>query len=153
MLSNLLENDSILNNNLVLLLSKIFENNPSEPVIQQLQSLTAKSSKMHLVPDNLHKMVLSYRDKLLELTFANPKSQICCRRNVLKYLMLLFFYYCRTYFNSKIEYFRSNKDYGQVHNETMLYFLHQQETYPKIEFQILLKKKFTLIFSKMISPC
>ena len=89
---------------------------------------------MHLVADNLHKMVLSYREKLLELTFANPKSQICCRRNVFEYLMLLFFYYCRTYFNSKIEYFRSNKDDGQVHHETMSYFLHWQEAYPNIDF-------------------
>ena len=79
---------------------------------------------MHLVPNKLHKMVLSYRDMLPELTFANPKSQICCRGNVFEYLMLLFFYYCRTCFNSKIEFLRGNKDYGQVHNETMLYFLH-----------------------------
>ena len=77
---------------------------------------------MHLVPDKLQKMVVSYRDRLPEQTFANPKSPICCRRNGFEYLMLLFFYYCRTYFNSKLECFRSNKDYGQMHNETMLYF-------------------------------
>ena len=86
---------------------------------------------MHLLPDKLHKMVLSYRNMLRELTFANPKSQICNSGNTFEYLMLLSFYYCRTCFNSKIELFRSNKDYGQVHNETMLYYA---MLYPNIKF-------------------
>ena len=79
----------------VLLLLKIFEQNISEAMFEQLQSLTTKLSEMHLVPNNLHKLILVTRIGYREINFANPKSQICCRKNVFEYLTLLFSYYCR----------------------------------------------------------
>ena len=65
---------------------------------------------------------------------ANPKSQICCRKNVFEYLRLLFFYDCIIHFDPKTKYFRSSKDYGLVHNETILYLLHYQEAYTNTDF-------------------
>ena len=83
-----------------------------------------------MLPPSLPRSHLS----IIPLTFANPKRQIYRRKHVFEYLTLLSSYYCRISFNPKIDYFRSNKDYGLVYNEKMLYFLHWQEAFPNIDF-------------------
>ena len=58
----------------VLLLSNIIEKNLSEAMFQQLYSPIAKFSEMRLVPDNLHRIVLSYKDRLPENNFCESKK-------------------------------------------------------------------------------
>ena len=76
------------------MLSKIFENNLNEPIILQLYSLTAKSSKMRLVPDDVHKMVLSYKDRLPETNLCESKKsnmlwkKRCCFPIIVEFILI-----------------------------------------------------------------
>ena len=54
-----------------------------------------------LYPTTYTKLVYVTMIGYQELLFANPNSQICCRKNVFGYLILLFSYYCRISFNPK----------------------------------------------------
>ena len=75
---------------------------------------------MRLLPDNLHKMVLSYKDRLPGTNLCESRMSNLLLKKRFRIFNVTISYYCRFSFNSKIEYFRSNKDYDLVCNETML---------------------------------